>query len=146
MGGSKRRGSADEDRQVRKPRASAPAVDTQQTPPPPAETPVRRRRASTRRADLNAELVTAANDLRASLREMIERYELRVGGQLAELIQRIEGDAAGGLPPRPLSTRHAQAMLEKLRAAPIKPRKGRAKDFRRLESLLKEAVAETLDD
>lgn len=111
--------------------------------PPDART--KRRRASTRRAELNAELVTTAHELRAALRQMMERYELRVGGQLAELIQRVEGDAAGEIPARPLTARQAEAMLAQLREVRLKPRKGRAKDFARLETLVDSILADAPD-
>jgi hypothetical protein len=148
--GSKRRRSAEAERSHRKSRRSAEQTlaDSQaaEGETPPLDARAKRRRASTRRAELNAELIATARDLRAALREMLERYELRVGGQLADLIQRVEGDHAGGLTPRPLPARQAEAMLERMRAARLKPRKGRAKDFARLEALVEAALADAPED
>jgi hypothetical protein len=149
-GSKKRRRSADAEgkraRSTRRPAESAPDAGGTADETPPLDARAKRRRASTRRAELNAALVGTAHDLRAALREMMERYELRVGGHLAELIQRVEGDAAGGLAPRPLPARQAEAMLEKLRAARLKPRKGRAKDFARLEALVEAVLADAPED
>ena len=148
--GSKRRHSADAERQRRRSRRSAEqtAADSAaaEGETAPLDARAKRRRASTRRTELNAELVATAHDLRNALREMMERYELRVGGQLADLIQRVEGDRAGGLAPRPLPARQAEAMLERMRAARLKPRKGRAKDFARLEALVEAALADAPED
>jgi hypothetical protein len=140
--GSKRRRSANAHDNPRRPRPAAAAEGADA--PPDART--KRRQASTRRAERNAELVTTAHELRAALRTMMERYELRVGGQLAELVQRVEGDPAGGIPARPLTTRRAEAMLARLRAARLKPRKGRAKDFARLEAVVEAAHADAADE
>lgn len=100
-----------------------------------------RRRASNRRTEVNQEVVAELRALRAALDEMVDRYRLRVGGRLADLILLLEGDASIGAAARPLATRDAQAMLEVLRDPSIKPAKGRGKDFRRLEVLIEELTA-----
>ena len=101
-----------------------------------------RRRASNRRMEVNQEVVAELRALRAALDEMIEHYRLRVGGRITDLILLLEGDASIGAAAKPLATRDAQAILEALRDATLKPGKGRAKDFRRLESLVEELAAE----
>lgn len=129
-----------------------PTVDLDTTPladgaaPPSEDTPAakvaaKRYNARTRRAELNRELVVELRALRAALREMMERYELRVGGHLADLIQRVEGDPAIGATARPIPTKLAKAMLEDVRQARLRPRKGRAKDFTRLGALVDDLTA-----
>lgn len=107
---------------------------------PPGQAP--RRRASNRRMEVNQEVVAELRALRAALDEMIEHYRLRVGGRITDLILLLEGDASIGAAAKPLATREAQAMLEEMSEASIKPAKGRAKDFRRLEALVEDLAAE----
>lgn len=87
------------------------------------------------RKALNEQLVTELREMQDDLRTMVERYEIRVGGVLNDLIRRIEGDASIEQKARPATIRAARAMLQELEAAKIRPRKARAKDMARLERL-----------
>ena len=87
------------------------------------------------RKALNDQLLTDLRGLQDDLRTMVERYEVRVGGVLNDVIRRIEGDASIEQKARPATIRAARAMLAELEAAKIKPRKARAKDLARLEKL-----------
>jgi hypothetical protein len=130
---------AQEKRRRSKQRSATPnGEDT--TAASPGQAP--RRRASNRRTEVNQEVAAELRALRAALDEMVDRYRLRVGGRLTDLILLLEGDASIGAAAKPLATRDAQAMLEELREASIKPAKGRAKDFRRLEALVEDLSAE----
>lgn len=100
---------------------------------PKMATPAKARRK--RRGELNDQLVQEMSALRNDLNEMLERYGIRVGGQLSELIQGIEGDEALGQPPRPVTVKTATALLATLRDTNLKPKKGRGKDFVRLQRL-----------
>jgi hypothetical protein len=98
-------------------------------------------RTSHKRDELAKEVATELKALRASLDEMVEHYRLRAGAQIDELLQAVEGKPAlaerAAVPASALS----QSMLEVLKEARLKPRKGRAKDFARMQELLEELVA-----
>jgi hypothetical protein len=89
-----------------------------------------------RRAALNRELLGEVRTLQADMHELLERYEMRVGGALNELVVHLEGDASLDQPPRPTTIRTAQGMLEAIRETRIRPRKARARDLRNLEKLV----------
>jgi hypothetical protein len=97
------------------------------------------------RAALNRELLSEVRALQADLREMVERYELRVGGALNELVTRLEGDASIGQVPQPATIRKAKAMLELIREDRPRPRKARGKDFARLGRLVRRITDQTQD-
>jgi hypothetical protein len=105
---------------------------------PAAPVPGKRRG---KRAELNDRAVQELLTLRSSLSEMLERYEVRTGGVLNELIAGIQGDASLDQKPRPLTVKTAEAMLRAINDTKIKPRKGRAKDFARLERLIESVAA-----
>lgn len=90
-----------------------------------------------RRAELNEEVLAELAGLSASLDEMIQRYELRVRGRITELVQSLQGDGALEQKPRHLPVRIAQDLLAEIRAARVKPGKGRGKDFVRLQRLIR---------
>lgn len=89
----------------------------------------------TSRKGMNDRLVTELHALQDDLRTMVERYEVRVGGLLNELLRRIEGDASVELRPKPATIRTAKEMLATIEQTKIKPRKARRKDLARLENL-----------
>ncbi|MEX2281708.1 MAG: hypothetical protein WEE89_04375 [Gemmatimonadota bacterium] len=95
---------------------------------------------STKRIELANEVATELEALRSALEEMTEHYRLRVAAQIGELMQTVRGDEAAGAKPNLPPARILQPMLEQLREARLKPRKGRSKDFGRLEELLDELV------
>lgn len=86
------------------------------------------------------ELLLELRELRANLDELTEQFRLRMGGQLIDILQAVEGV---GLEPKPkrLSAKTTAALLREIRAQPLKPHKGRAKDFVRLQNLLKSLAA-----
>ena len=97
-------------------------------------------RVSHKREELARDVATELKALRTALDEMVEHYRLRAGAQIDELLQAVEGKPAlaerSALPAAALS----QSMLELLKEARLKPRKGRAKDFARLQDLLEDLV------
>ncbi len=96
---------------------------------------------SRKRQELARELATELKALRATMDEMIEHYRLRAGGQIGELLQAVEGDAAPGERAARPTAAVTQSLLEVMRGTRLKPRKGRAKDFARLQELIEELVA-----
>jgi hypothetical protein len=110
---------------------------------PPAEPRIRGKR----RAELNARVVQDLDALRRSVDEMAEHYRVRVGGQLADLLQQIQGDETLVQDARPLTVKAAESLIETIRSAGIKPHKGRGKDFVRVQRLVRKlrqhAPAET---
>jgi len=89
-----------------------------------------------RRAALNRDLLGEVRRMQADMHELLEHYEMRVGGALNELVVHLEGDASIDQPPRPTTIRTALAMLDEIREAKIRPRKARARDLARLEKLV----------
>lgn len=116
------------------PRSDSPAASGA-VPEAPSSGSVRRSRITARRREANQRLLVEIRALGAALRELIDRYEIRVGAHLAELELLVEGgDREDG--GRPLTTRTALAMLEEIGSTRIKPRKGKTKDLVRLDSLV----------
>lgn len=90
-----------------------------------------------KRDEVAAELALELRELRARVDEVTEHFRLRVGGEIEELLQRIEGQQIDGKVKKP-SVKTAQAMRERLREHSVKPRKGRAKDFARIQELVED--------
>jgi hypothetical protein len=70
-------------------------------------------------------LVLELRRLRAMFKEIAERYAANTEGEIAAVIEVVEGKS--------LSVARAGKMLEVLRALSVKPRKGRRKDLARIE-------------
>ena len=92
---------------------------------------------ASKRTELAAELTSELNTLRAALDEMSEHYRLRAGAQITELLQLVEGQSEP-VTRAPLAASVLQPMIEQLKEVRLKPHKGRAKDFVRLQELLEE--------
>ena len=90
------------------------------------------------RAAATQEVVVELRTLRGQLEVMSESYRMRVSGQLAELLRFIEGDEDLGQSPQHLTLKAAQAVLQRIEKLDFKPKRGRAKDFARLEELVAE--------
>ncbi len=98
-----------------------------------------------RRAELNARVVQDLEALRRSVDEMAEHYRVRVGGLIADLMQQIQGDETLAQDARPLPVKAAESVLEALRSTDIKPHKGRAKDFVRVQRLVRKLRSHSAD-
>jgi hypothetical protein len=99
---------------------------------PRAATAAKRRE---RNRELARELAMELTTLRSSLAEIVERFYVRVGGQYAELLGRLDPGAVElNAPPAEVS----QIMIDRIRKTALKPRKARAKDLFRLEELAHE--------
>lgn len=86
-----------------------------------------------RRAAAARELTQELEVMRRALHEMTQRYQLRVGGQIEDLMEILNGDAALDQPPRLPTLKRIAALEQVLADLKIKPKKGRARDFHRLE-------------
>jgi hypothetical protein len=72
-------------------------------------------------------LVLELRRLRAMFTEIAERYVANAEGEIAAVIEAVEG--------KPLSVARVGKMLEIVRALSVKPRKGRRKDLARIEGI-----------
>ena len=99
-----------------------------------------------KRTELANEVALELESLRHALDEMTEHYRLRIAAQIGELMQTVKGNETSGEKSKLPPARTLQPMLHQLRSANLKPRKGRPKDFRRVEKLLDELVALTPPD
>ena len=70
-------------------------------------------------------LVLELRRMRAMFTEITERYVANAEGEIAAVIEAVEGKS--------LSVARVQKMLEVVRALSVKPRKGRRKDLARIE-------------
>jgi hypothetical protein len=86
--------------------------------------------------DAAQDLTLELEHLHHSLDEMVDRYRVRIGAQLVDLLQLVKGDATLGEKPKPLGVKATRRMLDAIRSAELKPKKGRAKDFTRLQDLV----------
>jgi hypothetical protein len=98
---------------------------------------------SSKRLELASEVAAELETLRATLEEMTEHYRLRLGGQIGELLQAVRGEPGSDEKTRVPPARSLEPMLEALRNVRLKPRKGRAKDFDRMQDLLEELTGLT---
>jgi hypothetical protein len=114
-------GAAPKARRTRKPRATASE----------------KKHAKEKRIEVSRETIAELEALRRTLQEISERYQLRVSGQLAEMVSILEAGLTAGDRTAP-STARLTAVLEKIRKTELKPRKGRAKDLVRLQDLASE--------
>lgn len=94
-----------------------------------------------KRARIGEELAQELDGLRETLAEMVESYRFRVEGQLAELAAAARGTADTTGQSAPLRVSAAEKMLGSIKKTELKPKKGRAKDFQRLETLVEDLVA-----
>ena len=72
-------------------------------------------------------LVLELRRLRAMFTEISERYVANAEGEIAAVIEAVEGKS--------LPAARVDKMLEVVRALSVKPRKGRRKDLARIESI-----------
>jgi hypothetical protein len=72
-------------------------------------------------------LVLELRRLRAMFTEIAERYVANAEGEIAAVIEAVEGKS--------LPTARVARMLEVVRGLTVKPRKGRRKDLARIESI-----------
>lgn len=90
-----------------------------------------------RRKALNEKLAAELRRMQDDLHTMTERFDIRVGAALNELLARLDGDDSIDQKSRPATIRTAQAMLDAIDSTKIRAKKGRAKDLARLEDLVK---------
>ena len=72
-------------------------------------------------------LLIETRRLRAMFTEIAERYVANAEGEIAAVIEAVEGKS--------LPAARVQKMLEVVRALSVKPRKGRRKDLARIETI-----------
>lgn len=92
-----------------------------------------------KRSDIE-ELHQAIDFLRLSLKEMVDQYALRIGGQLARVKQITDLRQFGDEKRLSPSHKTVREMLDLIRTTKIKPAKGRAKDFVRIQELIDEFI------
>ncbi|MHB1025539.1 MAG: hypothetical protein ACYC24_07490 [Desulfobacteria bacterium] len=73
-------------------------------------------------------LVLELRRLRAMFTEIAERYVANAEGEIAAVIEAVEGKS--------LNAARAEKVLEVVRALSVKPRKGRRKDLTRIETVV----------
>jgi hypothetical protein len=85
---------------------------------------------------LRQEVVRELLKLRLLLKDVVTNCLDRLDGELAGLALSLAGESLPGDPPVLPNPPILMAMLACIRAFKVKPKKGRAKDLRRVESLL----------
>lgn len=94
-----------------------------------------------KRIRVGEELARELDGLRETLGEIVEGYRFKVEGQLAEIAAVARGTSRTDGDSSLLRASVAQKMLDSIRKTELKPKKGRAKDFQRLETLVDELTA-----
>jgi hypothetical protein len=97
--------------------------------------------ATARRDDLARQLVQELGGLRTTCREIVQAYELRVGAQIAALVDALSNQAAPEEQTRPPDAKRLTAALASVRGLKLKPKKGRAKDLAHLQQLAEKLTA-----
>jgi len=96
-----------------------------------------RKRVSERRARANHALRMELRALRGTLAQILEAYEVSLGGRINDMLRILEGDQSIELPERFLSTADAQAMLDEVAQLDVRPDKPRLRDLRRIQRLVR---------
>jgi hypothetical protein len=91
---------------------------------------------SSSRQELRREVAQELLRLRSLLKDLGTNYLDRLDGELAGLALSLAGESIPGDPPVLPNPSVLKAMLADIRALKVKPKKGRAKDVRRIEALL----------
>lgn len=94
-----------------------------------------------RRRVVNEDLQHELAALRQTVDEMLDRYKLKLDAELVQLSDATSTNGAfeeGKKRRLPIAT--AEAMLKQIRELEIKPAKGRAKDFQRIQNLVGELI------
>jgi hypothetical protein len=91
---------------------------------------------SSSRQKLRQELAQELLRLRSLLKDLGTNCLDRLDGELAGLALSLAGESIPGDPPVLPNPSVLKAMLADIRALKVKPKKGRAKDVRRIEALL----------
>ena len=107
---------------------------------------LRRSKNEEKRTRLAADLVMEVDALRVSLGEMLDRYRFKIDGDLLQLSAAARGDAPLDGKPSRLAASASEKMLNLIRKTELKPKKGRAKDFQRLEELVEELTEHLPDE
>ena len=102
----------------------------------------RRSKTSERREQLSRDLAMEIDALRLALTEMLDRYRYKIDAELLQIGAAARGEAPldGKATKLPLTA--TQKMLKLVRDLEIKPQKGRAKDFQKLQRLVNNLVDE----
>lgn len=106
----------------------------------PATTTHRPATRGAKRRELALEVAREIERLRGNCKDMLQAFELRVGAQLAAAAETLAPAAESGEKGLPRVSQ-LQDALAAIHEVTLKPAKGRAKDFARLEKL-----ADTLAD
>lgn len=97
-----------------------------------------KRRTGEKRARLNEAVRLELHALRAALTQALESYEVRTGGRIADMLRTLEGDDSLDLPPRRLTVAQAQAALDEIAKVSVNPEKGRLRELRRIQRLVRQ--------
>lgn len=92
---------------------------------------------SEKRARLNESLRLEVHSLRSAVNQILEGYEVKVGGSIAELLERLDADQSLGQKPRPLTIARARAALDEIADVRLRPERARLKDLRRIRELIR---------
>lgn len=88
-----------------------------------------------RRRVVNEDLQFELTTLRQTVSEMLNRYQLKLDAELVQLAEATtNGGADDGQHRLPITV--AETMLKQIRGLEVKPAKGRAKDFQRVQELV----------
>jgi hypothetical protein len=90
------------------------------------------------RTDLQLKLNQALHSLRDDVETAVQHYGLRTQAALAAMIARLDETQASA--PK-LPARAIKSALARLARLTLKPKKGRAKDLKRIESLIEKLGA-----
>lgn len=88
-----------------------------------------------RKQEIAREIVLELQAMRGGLEELVQAYTARVDGQIATAARQLEQGVMGESERELPSTKSLNKLLRELRDTKLKPRKGRAKDLKRMENV-----------
>lgn len=86
------------------------------------------------------ELATHIDALRSSLTDMVDAFRNKLEAELIHLSSAARGESSNEDGSRRLPQSTMRKMLDQIKEIEIKPKKGRAKDFQRLQDVVAELV------
>ena len=88
------------------------------------------------KSDQIKNLLVRLYDLRVTMKEVIERYQVVTSGQLSGVILLLEDSQNSLKSSLKLRSKTLNSMTERLDELKLKPKKGRAKDLARIEEII----------
>jgi len=94
---------------------------------------------------IRKELLTEIGALRSQFRDIINRYQTNIEAEMVWCIKSLSESEINDLPKAAKDKNHLTAMIDNIKKLKIKPQKGRLKDIRKIDEMVK-SISENLSE